>query len=220
VLSVCIDFKSPYAFVAHALIWQLEEVHGFKIHWLPLTLNIGSFLGRAEKRADGEVFDTNRTPKQWSVVKAAYRDARCYAENQGRVLRGPLKIWDSSLAGVALMWAQEHAGTRQQLKQFMADVFERFWQRECDIEDRLILEAALSRAGIQTQGFPDYAAGAGRDHHDQLQDQLLTQGVFGVPSFVLEDEIFFGREHMDTVLWRLNGSQGAMPFVRYPWQRV
>jgi len=48
----------------------------------------------------------------------------------------------------------------------------------------------------------------------------LTQGVFGVPSFIVDDEIFFGREQLDTVLWRLNGSQGPMPFVRYPWQAL
>ena len=53
VLSVCIDFKSPYAFVAHELIWQLEVRSGFLVNWLRLTLNIGSFLGRAEKRDDG-----------------------------------------------------------------------------------------------------------------------------------------------------------------------
>ena len=220
VLSVCIDFKSPYAFVAHELIWQLEVRSGFLVNWLPLTLNIGSFLGRAEKRDDGQVVDSNRTPKQWSVVKAAYREARCYAENQGRMLRGPLKIWDSSKAGIALIWAQNHADTRAQLKDFMTDVFDRFWQRDCDIEDLDILNAALLNAGIQSAGFIDYAQGAGRASHDLLQDQLLTQGVFGVPSFIVDDEIFFGREHLDTVLWRLNGSQGPMPFVRYPWQAL
>ena len=91
VLSVCIDFKSPYAFVAHELIWQLEVRSGFLVNWLPLTLNIGSFLGRAEKRDDGQVVDSNRTPKQWSVVKAAYREARCYAENKVACSAAPSK---------------------------------------------------------------------------------------------------------------------------------
>ncbi len=219
-LTVCIDFKSPYAFVAHELIWQLEAQSGYKVDWQPLTLNIGSFLGRAEKRDDGQVVDSNRTPKQWSVVKAAYREARCYAENQGRVLRGPLKIWDSSKAGIALIWAQDHAVSRAQLKGFMTDVFDRFWQRECDIEDLGVLSMALSEAGIQNKGFINYAQGAGQERHDLLQDQLLTQGVFGVPSFIVSDEIFFGREHLETVIWRLNGGEGAMPFVRYPWRSI
>ena len=73
VLSVCIDFKSPYAFVAHELIWQLEVRSGFLVNWLPLTLIIGSFLGRAEKRDDGKVDEGNRTPKQRSAVIVAYR---------------------------------------------------------------------------------------------------------------------------------------------------
>jgi 2-hydroxychromene-2-carboxylate isomerase len=217
VLSVCIDFKSPYAFVAHALIWELETHHGFLIDWQPLTLNIGSFLGTAEKSDQGAVVATNRSEKQWTVVKSAYRDARRYAVNQQRVLRGPLKIWDSSLAGISLMWAQQEAGERADLKRFMDTVFTRFWQRACDLEDAQELVKHLKMANIKTEGFLDYLGGEGRERHDQLQIRLLDQGVFGVPSFLIRDEIFFGREHLDTVLWRLKGSQGPMPLLRFPW---
>ncbi|MGB1342152.1 MAG: DsbA family protein [Pseudomonadales bacterium] len=216
-LSVCIDFKSPYAFVAHALIWELETKHGFLIDWQPLTLNIGSFLGTAEKSEQGTVVATNRSEKQWTVVKAAYRDARRYAVNQQRMLRGPLKIWDSSLAGISLMWAQQRAGERADLKHYMDMVFTQFWQRKCDLEDAKVLVEYLKAAAISTVGFTDYLEGEGRENHDRLQSQLLDLGVFGVPSFLVEDEIFFGREHLDTVLWRLKGSHGEMPFLRFPW---
>ena len=216
-LTVCIDFKSPYAFVAHALIWELETEHGFLIDWQPLTLNIGSFLGTAEKSREGKVVATNRSEKQWRVVKSAYRDARRYALNQHRTLRGPLKIWDSSLASIALIWAQEQAARRVDLRHFMDSVLTRFWQREIDLEDASELLAELEKANISAVGFEAFLEGDGRQQHDRLQDTLLEQGVFGVPSFILGEEVFFGREHLDTVLWRLEGSQGPMPLLRFPW---
>ena len=99
----------------------------------------------------------------------------------------------------------------------MDTVFTRFWQRACDLEDAQELVKHLKMANIKTEGFLDYLGGEGRERHDQLQIRLLDQGVFGVPSFLIPDEIFFGREHLDTVLWRLKGSQGPMPLLRFPW---
>jgi len=216
-LEVCIDFKSPYAFVAHQLVWRLETQHGHRIRWHPLTLNIASFLGTATKRAGGGVTETNRSPRQWSVVKAAYQDARRYAENQGLVLKGPLKIWDSSLAGIALLWVQENASSRAHLRQFMTELFRRFWLRDCDLEDPAALKAIMAFALVDCEGFDDYALEQGKERHDHLQEVLLNKGVFGVPSFIVGKEIFFGREHLDTVLWRLEGSKGPIPSPRYPW---
>lgn len=210
-LQVYIDFKSPYAFVALAPTWQLEQAFGITIDWYPLTLNIGSYLGTARKNDSGKVVENNRSPKQWAAVKYAYMDARRYAAAQGLTLRGTQKIWDSSLAAIGLLWVKQQS--HDSCQRYINLVFERFWRRELDIEDPAVIVACLAEAGAETAGFPDFLAGPGRARHDALQDEILDLGYFGVPTYVIDGEMYFGREHLPRVRWHLAGKPGVLPDV-------
>jgi 2-hydroxychromene-2-carboxylate isomerase len=126
-------------------------------------------------------------------------DARRYANLRGLTLRGPRKIWDSSLSAIGMLWAKAHGGVRA----YNDLVYERFWQRALDIEDGAVVERVLSEAGIDTAGFAAWAAGEGRELHDQIRATAEARGVFGVPTFVLDDELFWGREHLALIRLRL-----------------
>jgi 2-hydroxychromene-2-carboxylate isomerase len=78
-------------------------------------------------------------------------------------------------------------------------VFERFWKRELDIEDSGVIGAVLSEAGSDPAGFPDYSAGRGRAELDGICHTAEAIGVFGVPSFVLDGQLFWGREHLPDI---------------------
>ena len=41
------DYKSPYAFLAKDLIYELEDQFDVHLEWLPYTLDIPSYLGSA-----------------------------------------------------------------------------------------------------------------------------------------------------------------------------
>lgn len=212
-LIVYMDYKSPYAFLALEPTYQLEDDFGIEIDWRHLTLDIGSFLGTAKADAKGRVLESNRSKEQWSWVRYAYRDAKRTARHRGLVLKGPLKVWDSSLAGIGMQWAK--AAGRECLKRYSRTVYDRFWRRELDIEDPAVIEALLDESGVATQGFGGYLEGEGRAEHDALQAQLLPAGVFGVPTYVVDGEPFFGREHLPLVRWHLSGRQGDAPDVAY-----
>ncbi len=100
---VYVDIKSPYAFVAIKPTLALEAQLGVQFDWRPLTLDIPSYLGSAKKSA-GKVVQSNRSADQWLSVKYGYKDARRYAEQQGYMLKGTEKIWDSSLANMGISW--------------------------------------------------------------------------------------------------------------------
>ena len=152
-LQVYIDFKSPYAFVALRPCWQLEEQYGIAIEWLPLTLNIASYLGTAKLDAQGKVAASNRSQRQWQAVRYAYMDARRYAASQGLILRGTEKIWDSSIAAIGLLWASDKAADRQALRKYMTLIFDQFWKRELDIENPAVVESVLREADVPVIGF-------------------------------------------------------------------
>ncbi|MDZ7684686.1 MAG: DsbA family protein [Gammaproteobacteria bacterium] len=211
ILEVYIDFKSPYAFVAIAPTLALAREFRISIDWYPLTLNIGSYLGTARKDDAGKTVESDRSPRQWAAVKYAYRDARRYAELQGLTLRGTQKIWDSSLAAIGLLWAKQQ--DHDVLESYITHVYPRFWRRELDIEDPAVVTACLEEAGADVSGFTKYLEGEGRRIHDRMQDDILDLGYFGVPTYVIDGEMYFGREHLARVRWHLGGGRGRLPDV-------
>jgi 2-hydroxychromene-2-carboxylate isomerase len=210
-LEVYIDYKSPYAFIAKDPTYALEAEFGIEIEWFPLTLNIGSYLGTARTNDTGKVIESNRSERQWTAVRYAYMDARRYASLRGLTLRGTQKIWDSSLAAIGMLWAK--AAGRDVLKRYTDITFARFWRRELDIEDIDVVRGILVEAGANTVGFDRYAAGDGRQIHDALQDEILDRGYFGVPTYVIDGHMYFGREHLPLVRWHLGGAEGPMPDI-------
>ena len=210
-LAVYIDLKSPYAYIAIDPTRAMAAALGVKIDWRPFTLDIPSYLGSAKLDEKGKVASENRTPQQWTGVRYAYRDARRYASLTGKTVRGTEKIWDSSLAGIAMLWAKQQGA--ELFDRFVDVAYQRFWKRDLDIESIAVLESLLVKTGLRVDGFADYAIGAGRREHDELNNVAFDSGVYGVPTFLVGDEMWFGREHLPRVAWLLGGQAGRAPDV-------
>lgn len=210
-LAVYIDLKSPYAYIAIDPTRAMAAALGVKIDWRPFTLDIPSYLGSAKLDEKGKVASENRTQQQWTGVRYAYRDARRYASLTGKTVRGTVKIWDSSLAGIAMLWAKQQGA--ELFDRFVDQAYQRFWKRDLDIESIEVLESLLAETGVQVEGFADYVVGAGRREHDELNNAAFDSGVYGVPTFLVGDEIWFGREHLPRVAWLLSGQVGQAPDV-------
>jgi 2-hydroxychromene-2-carboxylate isomerase len=195
------DYKSPYAFLAKDLIYELEDEFELRLDWLPYTLDIPSYLGSARVNEHGEVIESARNAHQWRRVRYSYMDCRRQAGKRGLVLLGPRKIWDSSLAAIGMLWAKRQGAAA--FRAYHDRVFERFWRRDLDIEDPAIIIAVLAEAGADMMGFADYLRGEGRREHDDIREAAETAGVFGVPSFVIDGELFWGREHLPDIRNRL-----------------
>ncbi len=192
-LSLYIDYKSPYAYLAKDPAYRLAEDAGVEIDWLPYILDIPAYLGSAKVDADGRVLEQSRNAHQWRRVKYSYMDVRREANRVGLTIRGTRKIWDSSLAGIGLLYAKRHGVFRA----YNDEVFERFWKHDLDIENPTALADVLKRAGADASGFADFSEAEGRHELTATQDAAEAKGVFGVPSFVLPDgDLYWGREHL------------------------
>lgn len=206
-VTVYTDYKSPYAYLAKDLIYEMAEAAGARLDWLPYTLDIPSYLGSAELDAQGRVVGGQRDAHQWRKVRYAYMDCRRQANKRGLTILGTRKIWDSSIAAIGLLWAK--AQGEDVLRGYSDRVFERFWRRELDIEDAGVVAAVLAEAGADVTGFAAYLAGPGRAEHDAIRAAAEDAGVFGVPSLILDGELFWGREHLDDVRARLLGGDNV-----------
>ncbi len=184
------DIKSPYAFIAKAAAYGLADDYDIDLRWLPYTLDIPSYLGSV----------TDRSPHQWRRVRYSYMDARRYANKQGLTLRGPQKIFQSRPAQIGILYA-ERQGV---LRAYLDLAFELFWKRDFDIEDIAAVAAVLGRAGADADGFAAFAGGAGGAEHDRIRTEAEAAGVFGVPMFVIDGELFWGSDRIDLVRERLD----------------
>jgi 2-hydroxychromene-2-carboxylate isomerase len=212
-LVVYIDYKSPYAFLAMEPTFELEDHLQIEADWRPLTLDIPSYLGSARLDEKGNVVEQDRTDEQWRMVKYAYRDARRYAALRGFTLRGTVKIWDTSLAHIGMMWAKRQG--HPILRAYTRGIYVPFWRRELDVEDADVIASVLRSAGADMNGFESFLAGEGRAEHDAMQPAIFDAGIFGVPSYVVGGELFFGRENLPMVRWLLTGRKGPAPDIAY-----
>jgi 2-hydroxychromene-2-carboxylate isomerase len=149
IIKAYTDYKSPYAYLAKDLTYELERDTGARIVWLPYTLDIPAYLGSASE---------TRNAHQWRRVKYSYMDCRREANLRGLTIRGPRKIFDTELAHIGMLYAQDHGVFRP----YHDRAFERFWKRELDLESPAALMALITECGADASGFPAFAEGEGR----------------------------------------------------------
>jgi 2-hydroxychromene-2-carboxylate isomerase len=206
-VTVFIDYKSPYAYLAKDLAYELERDFPVHLDWLPYVLDIPSFLGSAKLDDSGRVIEENRNAHQWRRVKYSYMDCRRQARKRGLTIRGPQKIWNSTLAAAGLLYAKQQGEAA--LRRYNDITFERFWKRELDIEDPAVVAGVLAEAGADTKGAAAYLAGEGPREVDRISRAAEETGVFGVPSFVVDGELFWGREHLPDIREMLAAPAGV-----------
>jgi len=184
-----VDYVSPYAFVAKAAAYKLEEDYEVALIWRPYTLDIASFQQSVARR----------DPHHWRRVRYAYMDARRFANKQGLTLMGPKKIFYARAANTGMLYAQKHDVFRR----YNDLVFYRFLRRAFDPADVEQVEASLVEAGAPA-GFAAFLAGEGGAEHDRLRNEAEASGVFGVPTFVFEGELFWGGDRIGLLRERLD----------------
>src|ERR1700712_1113170 len=196
VITVFTDYKSPYAYLAKDLAYELERDCSARLNWQPYILDIPSFLGSASVDGAGRVLEESRNAHQWRRVRYSYMDCRRQARKRGLTIRGTQKIWDSPLAAAGMLFARQ-AGDIV-FRRYHDMVFERFWSRALDIENIGAVAEVLTEAGADASEFSARSE-ALREQVAAMSRAAASQGVFGVPTFVFGGEIYWGREHLPDI---------------------
>ncbi|ERF85615.1 DsbA family protein [Bradyrhizobium viridifuturi] len=183
------DYKSPYAYVANKRLFELENICGVELEWLPYTLRIPEFMGTVE----------GRTPHFWRKVRYSYMDARRFANAQGLTMKGPRRIYDAFYSSAGMLFAQRHGLFRP----YHDTVFQRFWNHELEIDELSEIAGVIAAIGGSADAFEAYVNGPARAEHDRIIDEAEALGVFGVPSMVFNGELFWGGDRIDLLIERI-----------------
>ena len=185
------DFKSPFTYLAMEPAYRLEETHRVRLRFIPHELAIQDAYG-------GEL--DQRKQRDWNKVRYLYADVRRFANERGMIIRGPQKIFDSRLALMSGLYADAHGRFRP----YADRVFERFFKRELDIENIDALCAVAAEAGLDADGLRRYVATDGPGALRAAADEADRDGVFGVPTFVVAGELFWGNDRVEWLIKRLD----------------
>jgi len=202
-LTVCIDFKNPYAWLAVPPTRALEEALGIDADWLP---RLAAPVEQPPAAGPGE--DRGRRHRRFRAEYHA-RDIERYAAVHGLTIRGLERRPDATLASIGMLFARQEGPAAR--RRYVERIFAGHWSQTLDLEDPAALRGALEASGCDARQFEAYAAGPGRQELAALQDALSQAGVLGVPAYLLEGEVFIGRAHLPMVRWILSGRAGAAP---------
>ena len=185
------DFKSPFTYLAMEPAYRLEQTHRVRLRFIPFELPIREVYG-------GEV--EQRTQRDWDKVRYLYADMRRFANERGMIIRGPQKIYNSRLALMSGLYADRNGRFRS----YANMVFERFFKRELNLEDIDALGAVMAEAGLDAEGFRRYADGDGPGDLRAAAFEAERDGVFGVPTFNVAGELFWGNDRVAWVIKKLD----------------
>ena len=202
-----IDIKSPYAYLALDPAIEMFDQLGLNWNLLPYTLNIADYLGSATVNNEGKIISSNRTAHQWRRVKYSYMDCRRMANLQGKTILGTQKIWDSSLFSMAHLWVREKS--KQTLLPFLRESFQLFWKRELDIENEQVILNLIDKFQLDSADFIFWKTN-NKNCVNSLMDTALSRGIFGVPTFVFEEEIFWGSEKLTLIRAKVTGDYSTL----------
>ena len=207
-IDIYIDFKSPYAYLAVEPSILFSQENKLNINWLPYVLEIPDYLGSAKVDDHGNVLESNRNDHQWRRVKYSYMDCRRYANIRNITVRGPQKIWNTRLISIALLWTK--INNDDQTESFINYVFLNFWKRELDIENIDIIIEVLKKIGVHYNQFKEWTIDNGKKELDLVINKAHINGVFGVPSYVIKNELFWGKEQLPMIKARLTGDYSKL----------
>jgi 2-hydroxychromene-2-carboxylate isomerase len=192
------DFRSPYAYFANHRIREGSFVPPVPVKWLWRPVSIDVLLNlQAGREAWAAYSDPLSGPKRAHLLADVRRNAAFY----NVPLRPPNPPRPNSIPALctaALLGPEGHHAFRNA-------VFDALWQRQRDISDVSVLAECLARAGSDP-GLVDRAlASEAREALAGGTERAYASGVFGVPTFLYSNEVFFGNDRLDILGWRLGG---------------
>jgi 2-hydroxychromene-2-carboxylate isomerase len=191
-VSFYFDPVSPYAWLASTQLGRLEAA-GVEIECQPVLfaglLNAHGGKGPAEVPARRDY---------------TFRDVMRNAARLGLPCVGPPTHPFNPLRALRMCMAVEDPAQRKGLVVALLDAA---WARGEDLTAPAVLQKVARSRELDADAL--LAATERPEIKQRLVDatqQAVQAGIFGVPTFRLGDELFFGSDRIDALLWRLEGN--------------
>ena len=185
------DFVSPYSFLAHKEISKIEKKNSIKIKYKPILL--GGLHNLHGIKAPAFI------P---SKARFMIRDCKMIAEKNKINFKFnsyfPIKSLNL-MRGVFI-------ALEDNFQNFYVDkIFEAIWKDGLNLNDQIIIDKVLKNLEINPKTF--YLRSLNQNIKDELKKktkEAFNKGIFGAPTFVVNNKIFWGQDRLLFALDELN----------------
>jgi len=181
------DFISPYSYLAHKQIRKLEKENNIKINYKPIL------LGGLHKLAGvtAAAFIPSKT-------KYMIRDCKMIAEKHNIKFKFNTNFPINSLA---LMRGVFLAQNKKKLDQYVDFFFDAYWEDGLNLNNDKILNSILTNLNINFNEFQLIITDQKIKNKLTAQtNEAYNKGVFGAPSFIINNKLFWGQDRLEFVL--------------------
>jgi len=174
------NFRSPYCYLVSKRVFALNEKFHINWIWRPL----GGWSGRSAP---------DRVVKKLPLVR---QDLARWCLRYGIPMNPPPKTTDPTRAAAVSLYAQAEG----KLEPFIVETMRTEWAEGQDIGEIDVLRKIAKSIGLNESNAMDAADDPNNlkqlEHYGKEADD---DGVIGVPSFVIGDQIFWGNDRLDFV---------------------
>ena len=181
------DFASPYTFLAHKKIKKIEKENTIKIKYMPVLL--GGLLKLAGIKANVDI-----------PIKGKYmvRDCKLLAEKNNIEFHFNSYFPINTLDLMRCVLVAEKKGFTQK---FIDKFFDAIWKEGLNLNDRSVLENLLRSFNNNPNVLLiDAIHPSNKDELKKRTETAHKKGIFGTPSFIINDKIFWGQDRLDLVV--------------------
>ena len=181
------DFGSPYSFLAHEQIKKIKKEKEIKIKYMPILL--GALLKLAGLKPLVDI-----------PIKGKYmiRDCKLCAEKYNIEFKfnNYFPIITLNLMRCVLV-----AEKKDFAQNYINKVFNAIWKDGLNLNDNMIVEKLLKNLDINPKTFLVEAVDSKiKDELKKRTDEAYNKGVFGVPSFIVNNKVFWGQDRLEFAL--------------------
>ena len=184
------DFISPYSFLAYKKLELLNKNNEININYKPILLGGLHKLGDITAPAFNE-----------RKMKNMKNDCELVAKKNTIEFK-----WNNKFPVNSLNLMRGYLVLNKELKKKFFDLcFDAYWKDNIDLSDKKNLENVLDNCSINKDTFfKDIQDQKIKDELKQLTESAFKKDIFGAPTFVVNNQIFWGQDRLDYALDEYN----------------
>ncbi len=205
-LTVHIDFSGIDGFLCLAPTFKLIDELGIEVQWLPVSGIMNRVSGKQPEESAFDPLAEYKERRRKARFAFETRELQRNCERLGISEAQGTRTFDATCAHLGLLYL---LSKNIDPRDYIEAVYHAVYVEDQNLEGEDAVSALLNSLGVEP-GFSTYLE-TGKEELEQLQQKLLDQGVFNSPAYLLDDQLFQGRQHLPLIRWHLEGGAGPAP---------
>ena len=182
------DFGSPNAYLSHLVIPKIEQRTGVKFEYIPVllggvfkaTTNVSPSISLKGIKNKGEYqgIETQRFLKKHDISN--YQRNPYFPVNTLQVMRGAIFAKQANI-----------------FQQYINEIYRHMWENPKKMDDPETFREALIESKLPADDIMNGINSAEvKGELIQNTNEAVERGVFGSPSFFVDDDLYFGKDKL------------------------